>query len=382
MTVLSLAFLGWVAATVPAYWLAPRDARPWVLAGLTVVFVALLSPTSAGLLVAFTAITWLGLQRAAGSPTTLVVAGVVVLTGLLAFKVPAAGLLGPELAEVAVPLGLSYYALRFLHLLMEAYRGALPRLELAHVVSYALFLPTILAGPIHRFGVFRRDLRRQRWDPALFTRGLERIVLGAARIAVLGNFLVSHELVRRIAPLEDSHPALFAYLDCVRYGLNLYFQFAGYSDVAIGFALLLGFRVMENFDRPFLRPNIAEFWRGWHISLSSWCRDYVYLPVLSSARRGVPAVLASMVVLGLWHELSPRYLAWGAMHGSAIVVFRLFERLKPRLPSPRSAAGRTAARVLATLVTVNFVMLSFAFTKEPDLRSGVAVWLTIFTGGP
>src|SRR5690606_22484260 len=98
----------------------------------------------------------------------------------------------------------------------------------------------------------------------------------------------------------------------------LYFKFSGYSDIAIGVSRLLGFRVMENFHYPFIAQNIGDFWKRWHISLSSWCRDYAYMPVWSRLRNGALAALASMLILGLWHELSWRYLAWGLYHGAGI----------------------------------------------------------------
>ena len=169
-------------------------------------------------------------------------------------------------------------------------------------------------------------------------------------------------------------PGLIEYLECVAFGANIYFQFAGYSSVAIGFALLLGFRIIENFDHPFLRPNISAFWRCWHISLSSWCRDYVYMPVAASTRSVALGAVASMVVIGLWHEISLRYLAWGLYHAGGILVWQGFQRVKRRLPRTRAQWARLAATAAAVALTFNFVMLSFAITKEASLRDAAGAF--------
>jgi D-alanyl-lipoteichoic acid acyltransferase DltB (MBOAT superfamily) len=197
---------------------------------------------------------------------------------------------------------------------------------------------------------------------------------------ILANGLVSVWFAGWIAERFPDPTPVAEYLDCFRYGLNLYLQFAGFSDVAIGFGLLLGFRIAENFRSPFLAPNIAEFWRRWHITLSSWCRDYVYMPVAASTRRPVPAILAAMLVLGLWHELSPRFLAWGLYHGAGIAVFRVFDRARPALRVTRSQTGRLLVKGLAVFLTLNFVMLSFVITKERGLGAAFGVYKVMFLG--
>src|SRR5262245_56288725 len=140
-----------------------------------------------------------------------------------------------------------------------------------------------MVGPINRFQEFQRSFRRRRWDSAEFSAGCERLLYGYVKIVCLSTYLVSNKL----APLASRTalgPAAKAYLGCLIYGLNLYLLFSGYSDVAIGFARMLGLRVGENFHYPFLARNINEFWQRWHISLSTWCRDYVYLPCLALGR--------------------------------------------------------------------------------------------------
>jgi len=153
------------------------------------------------------------------------------------------------------------------------------------------------------------------------------------------------------------------YAAAVLFWIKLYVLFSGYSDIAIGFGALLGLRLRENFDWPFLARNIGEFWQRWHVSLASWCRDYVFTPTLSFTRSHGLAVVASMLVLGLWHELSLRYLLWGAYHGVGLVLFRMFADCAGSRIGLLPAAMRHAWRVLATLLTLHFVLFSFAVTS-------------------
>ncbi|MGH6961897.1 MAG: MBOAT family O-acyltransferase, partial [Dongiaceae bacterium] len=179
------------------------------------------------------------------------------------------------------------------------------------------------------------------------------------------------------------HGALAAYLTMLQQGLNGYLQFAGYSDVAIGCALLLGYRVMENFRWPLLQRNISEFWKAWHISLSSWCRDYVYMLVVSFTRRPALAVLATMLVIGLWHEASSRYIVWGAYNGLGIVAWQQVQTVKRWLPqgSFREAGWyRIGAHALAALVTFHFVMFGFVLVLQPTIADAIAFYRTMLPG--
>lgn len=369
MGVVSLHWLGWIAGTVALFWAAPASLRHLVLAAVSFVFLVWHAPVSAGVLAAL-AILCFWLPRLSPRPAPAAVALALAVVGLLvAYK---AGLLtagasfdenGP-VARLVMPLGLSYYAFRCVHYLIEHYKGALPPHRFDHVVGYLFFLPTLPAGPIHRFPDYRRDLEGHGWDGRAFSRGLERILYGYTQIVVLGNWFASTKLPALIAGLPPGHGALIEYLDAVRFALNVYAQFAGYSNVAIGFALLLGFRVMENFNWPFLCRNIAEFWRSWHISLSSWCRAYVYTPVVAVTRNVQLAALATMLAIALWHELSLRYVLWGLYHGLGLVAWQTFQRVKPALPALPGAAARRLADAGAVILTANFVILSFILVKE------------------
>ena len=367
MNIVSITALAWIAATVALFWSAPRSWQPYVTAASAALLLGVFSPVSLVVLSFFTALAFVPMRYAQQWAAGALAAGGAITALFIWFK-SGIGLGGP-----LVPMGFGFYTLRALHYALDSIKRTLPPHTFGQFLSYMFFLPTIVTGPINRFQDFHRDLSRRRFDAGLFSKGCERILYGYAKIVILAAYEVSHILAVRIKSMEGAHESLAAYLDCIRYGLNLYFQFSGYSDIAIGFAMLLGFRVAENFNYPFLARNISDFWRRWHITLSSWCRDYIYMFALSMGRRPWLAAVASMLVLGVWHELSMRYLAWGVYHGAGIAVWQGFQRMKANLPALSFAGGKPIAEGVSYLLTMNFVILGFAITKEPDLESGIKV---------
>lgn len=379
MSILSVPALCWIVVTVACAWALPRKWQVpavsvitiFVLAyystvSLTILFV---SSTSVFFLIRYTTIKRVVVMTAIGSLAAL----------FIWIKIETQLGSGTSGEEILVPLGFSYYTLRQIHYVLESYKGKLRPHGFLDYFCYLFFIPTIQVGPIHRFPDFLRDLKRRRWDSSLISNGLERILYGYAKIVVLGNYLVSKKLTLMILQLEPVYPGIAAYLDCVRYGLNLYFQFGGYSDIAVGFSMLLGFRIIENFHFPFLAQNINDFWQRWHISLSRWCRDYVYIPVISFSRQPAMAAVASMLVLGLWHELSLRYLLWALYHGIGIAVWQQFRRLRDSNPKEARPWALRLKIGFSAIFTLNFVILSFALTKEKTVSAAVDVYRNIFT---
>lgn len=372
------AALGWAAGVVAAGWLAPRRLQTTAMAAVGGLFLIVTDARSAAVLAALGVVGLVLARGAAGKGWRAVAAIVIVAGTIVAFKL-GVQLGGPGSAGL-VPLGLSYYGLRVVHLVFEASQGRVTRVASAEVCRYLLFLPTMVAGPINRFGDFVRDGRRRRWDRALFALGLERVLYGHVKIVVLANYLVGVKLGAWVEGMAagDWLPAL---LGCARYGANLYLQFAGYSDIAIGLALLVGFRVPENFRWPWLATDIHEFWERWHITLSHWCRDYVFRPVASATRLPWVGVVASMLVLGAWHELSWRYILWGLYHGLGLVAWRAWSTRREGRWVAESQWLRGAAAVLSWLATMVFVVLSFGLTSTTSLGQAWSTWVTILTLG-
>ena len=358
--------IGWCAFASAAAWLAPKTWLPYGLLAAGIGFLAMADIFSLALL-AFGACVVLVVTRGFKGRRLATITGVLLLaTGYLAFITTAPRGFSSGIASgVVLPLGMAFSTLRLIHVLIEHYKGSLRDHTAVEFLAYLLLPGALPVGPIHRLDDFIRDLRRHRRDPNLLSSGLERLLYGLVKVVFICNYL----LQQKIHPLlEATAPAtlLTDHLGLILSWCNLYMAFSGFSDIAIGTAAMAGFRLRENFDWPFLASDIAEFWRRWHISLALWCRDYVYTPVLAISRRPVMGVLAAMVVLGLWHELSLRYLLWGVYHGLGIAAHRAFVQ---------RAAGAAFRHhrwwnIVATLMTLHFVLFSFPVTKA------VASWLS------
>ncbi|NET36095.1 MAG: MBOAT family protein [Cyanothece sp. SIO1E1] len=366
MDILNL-ILAFLAVLVPICWLVPSKWQVWTIVVGTLAFLLWQSPISVAILV-FTTVSSYGIFQTGLNRAWATIMILLQSVGLFVlYKANWA----PDVLQDGnrlIPLGLSYYSFRQIHYAIEQYKEKVPMHSFGEYVCYMFFLPTILVGPINRFPTFMRHLRRRRWDEQMFTDGLERILYGYAKIVILGNFLVSRKIAEAIGDIDQQYIWLKTYLESINFLLNTYFQFAGFSDVAIGLALICGFRVMENFNYPLSAPNINEFWNRWHISLSSWCKDYVYIPVASITRQPIWGIIFTMLVIGLWHELSMKYIIWGLFHGVGIAIWHLYKnseiakRLTERLPY---------YEFWSKVLTFHFVVLSFVIVMEPDWMS---VW--------
>lgn len=378
MTYLSLEWLAWMSGTTLLFWICPAVARFRLLGAITVVFLAVKAPLSAALLVLLTLATAWHTRGARVSGVQTAFALLPPLTSLFLFKVLSAAAGDDVVRGTIIPLGLSFYSLRCIHFVLERYLGRIEAKSLVDLGEYLFFLPTLFIGPIHRYPSFDRDRRRHRWDPGLFSEGLERIVYGYVKIAFIGNFLIAQLYNDWAGSLADPESRAGLYMAMLGIGFGLYMQFSGASDIAIGFARLLGIRVMENFNWPFLSPSLPVFWQRWHISLTSLVRQYVYGSISAMTRNPALSSLATMVAIGLWHEISLRYVLWGIYHGLGIIVWQqLAHRLGPPVERP---VLRIAANTCGGLVTLHFVMLGFLLVRQPDLATLSQVFSRLVLG--
>ncbi len=283
--------------------------------------------------------------------------------------------------QLAVPVGISFTTFRSISYLVDCHRGDLEPVPLIETAIYLSFFPYVAAGPITRgkevLPQFRSLRRRTDID---VTRALYLIGIGLVKKVVIGDFLA-----RTIVDGVFSTPGQFSSLDVVvgmhAYAVQIYCDFSGYTDMAIGIALLLGFTLPINFDRPYTALSVRDFWRRWHITLSRWLRDYLYIP-LGGSRRSQPRVyfnvIATMLLAGLWHGAGWTFLLWGGMHGAVQAVEHgLATRRKKRgLPDPvPGTVGRVARRVL----TLEFVVLAWVFFRAESLSGAGAVIARTFT---
>jgi len=267
-----------------------------------------------------------------------------------------------------IPLGMSYYIFRNIHYTVESYNGRILDESLLFYLAYNFFLPVLIIGPINRYPEFVRDWQRRRVNNEYFSLGLQRMLYGVSKIMIIGNYLLSTKFPSIIANLDESHLWLKAYLETVTVVLNAYFQFAGYSDIAIGISLLLGFRVMENFNFPFLASNMQEFWSKYHMSLTAFCRDYIYTPIASYFRKPMLGVVVTMIIIALWHEITLPFLIWGSLQAFGIYLAFLFKN------SPTSLVSKNLGRVFV----FNYFCLSCVIIDYPDLGKALEVYKILF----
>ena len=276
-----------------------------------------------------------------------------------------------ELPEIALPVGISFFVFHAISLIVDAYRGRIPvRVTVLDALLYVAFFPQLIAGPILRAQAFLPQLSKSP-DPEAIdaARALELIATGLAKKVLIANFIAGR-LVDPVFESIGTHSGLEALLAIYGYAAQIYCDFSGYSDIAIGSALLLGYRMPDNFDAPYLAANPQEFWRRWHISLSSWLRDYLFIPLggsRGSTGRTAANLAITMLLGGLWHGAAWTFLLWGAFHAAGLITHRLWAESETTLARRiRATAGwERIARVL----TFHFVCIGWIFFRAPSMEA-------------
>ncbi|NUT49757.1 MAG: MBOAT family protein, partial [Saccharothrix sp.] len=278
-----------------------------------------------------------------------------------------AAVVGADLPVVhlALPIGISFYTFHHISYVVDVYRGERPALrEPVAFVTYIAMFPQLVAGPIVRFREIADQLpqpRLHRWDDV--AAGFPRFALGLCKKVIIADSLAPMVDACFATPADQMTTGI-AWLGAIGYTLQLYFDFSGYSDMAIGLGRMLGFRLPENFARPYSSVTITEFWRRWHMSLSRWFRDYVYIP-LGGNRGGVLQTYRNLsivfVLTGFWHGANWTFLAWGLFHGGLLVLERRF--------GLHSAPVTTRARIARRALTMLLVVIGWVFFRSADLGS-------------
>ena len=241
--------------------------------------------------------------------------------------------LSVPLLRLALPIGISFYTFQCLSYTIDVYRGnAQMQKNPIHFGAYVALFPQLIAGPIVRYVDVARELkeREHTWDNVAL--GMRRFLIGLAKkIIIADNLALLQELFRA----SDQPSVLFYWMYAVAFMLNIYFDFSGYSDMAIGLGRIFGFRFVENFDYPYLSKSITEFWRRWHMSLGSWFRDYVYIPLGGNRvkkLRWVFNILVVWMLTGFWHGAAWNFILWGLMFAVLLLIEKWVPAIK-KLPS-------------------------------------------------
>lgn len=279
--------------------------------------------------------------------------------------------------QLFIPIGISFYVFEVIHYLIESYKGKLPKHDLKDFLAFCLFFPTMISGPIKRFTDFKPQIDKISF-PKLndLTKSTKRIIMGMAEKILLANFLIKY--ADNILFNSNSFLPWQMLLATLAFSAAIYLDFSGYSNVAIGIAKLFGYLVPENFNSPYSKKNISLFWDNWHISLTRWIKDYLFIP-LGGSRKGFVRYLINVLIvfgaIGLWHGASWNFVFWGIYHGIGICCYQLIKRVS----SSRLKEQQSILSVIAsTFITFNFVSLGWVLFRL-NLSQSLVFWHKIFT---
>ena len=320
-----------------AFYLMPKAGRNGVLLLFSLLFYAWGEPRYLVVMLAATVLGYgfgLAMERFPKAKKGLLIASVASsLSFLLCFKYAdfflenLGALTGRPIAllKLSLPVGISFYTFQILSYTIDVYRGqAAAQKNLIDLACYVTFFPQLIAGPIVRYTDIARQLRCRDYSLAQFREGTRRFLIGLGKKVLLANLL--GEICAAWRQTTDAS-VLFAWLYAVSFTLHIYFDFSGYSDMAIGLGRLFGFRFPENFQYPYISRSITEFWRRWHISLGTWFRDYVYIP-LGGNRKGKPRQFLNIFIVwmltGFWHGAAWNFLFWGLWFAVLLIIEKTF----------------------------------------------------------
>jgi alginate O-acetyltransferase complex protein AlgI len=374
----SLQYLLFFALVFVIYWLLPWNrARVWLLLAASFYFYASWNHWLACIVCATTLLDYLialGMDAAASAVLrrVLLVVSLVMNLGLLCYfkyvnffleslqsTLAAAGVSAQfRMLDVILPIGISFYTFEAINYTIDVYRRRIrAERSLGHFMLFILFFPHLIAGPIVRAADFLPQVRRRkRWDWQRIHLGVQFILIGLFK-----KLAIADQMAQFVDPVfadPGAYKTSAVWMAVLAYAAQIYCDFSGYTDMALGCAHLLGFHLTKNFNMPYVAANVSEFWRRWHMSLSSWLRDYLFIPLGGS--RGAEwqtcrNLLLTMALGGLWHGASWHFVVWGVYHGVLLGVHRAFRSWageRSNLEAALVSAAGTAARVVLTFVAV------------------------------
>jgi alginate O-acetyltransferase complex protein AlgI len=280
------------------------------------------------------------------------------------------------LLQIVLPIGISFFTFQAISYVVDVYRGETKAASLVEVAILQAFFPHLVAGPIVRANELLPQLRVPR-DP-------REVLAGPALFLIVGGLIkktvVADELARNVVDPVFNDPSAYSGLETLfaiyGFAAQIYCDFSGYTDMAIGLALLLGYQLPQNFNKPYLALSLQDFWRRWHITLSRWLRDYLYIPLggnRDGPRKTYRNLMLTMLLGGLWHGAAWTFLIWGGIHGSALSAERwVRERYH----------GFHLPAWVAWLITFHVVCLAWVFFRSPDLTTAFDMLGQLFAGGP
>lgn len=286
------------------------------------------------------------------------------LNGILGLAIPS--------PNIRLPIGISFFTFQAMSYVIDVYRGtSKTQKNLGNVMLYISFFPQLIAGPIVKYHDIDLQIQQRTESPRMTAEGLKRFTVGLAKKIIIANAM--GEVADKVFALSSPQVNIaVAWLGAIAYALQIYFDFSGYSDMALGLAKLFGFELLENFDYPYAAPSIKIFWRKWHISLSTWFKEYLYIP-LGGNRKGELRTAVNLIIVffctGLWHGAEWTFVVWGMIHGVFLMLERLGAIKTERFP-----------RWLAHTYTVLIAVTAFTIFRAQTLPQGFDFIAKMFTG--
>lgn len=272
--------------------------------------------------------------------------------------------------ELALPIGISFFTFQAMSYVIDVYRGEVnAQKNLLDMMLYISFFPQLIAGPIVKYHDIQAQIRNRNADAKEIAEGLRRFIIGLSKKVLISNTMaLTADTLFSAAPAEIN--ALSAWVAAIAYMMQIYFDFSGYSDMAIGLGHMFGFHFLENFRYPYIAKGIQAFWRRWHISLSTWFREYLYIPLGGNRKGKIRTCCNKMIVFfstGLWHGANWTFVLWGMWHG----VFLLLEDILPikKMPKP-----------ILHLYTLLIVCVGFVMFRADTFSQGMFMIQQMFTG--
>lgn len=287
--------------------------------------------------------------------------------------------------QIALPIGISFYVFQIISYLIDVYRKEVPaQKSLSTLATYVSLFPQLIAGPIVRYKTIEEDLHNRKINFDNIFIGVRRFVIGLAKKVLIADQM-AYIADQVFGASVSSIPWLFAWVGIIAYTLQIFFDFSAYSDMAIGLGRIFNFRFLENFNYPYCAKSIKDFWRRWHISLSSWFRDYLYIPLGGNRKGKWRTYLNLYIVFGLcgwWHGATWGFIVWGLYHGTWLVLERgKWGKILDKI-SQWNISNLKIGSILSNLYTWLIVMIGWVFFRADTLSYATDYLKIMFTGNP
>ncbi|MDO4463136.1 MAG: MBOAT family O-acyltransferase [Bacillota bacterium] len=283
--------------------------------------------------------------------------------------------------EIVLPIGISFFTFQGLSYVIDVYRRKVPvQKKLLNVGLYIALFPQLIAGPIVRYSDINEQIEFRTHSTSTFVEGIRRFTIGLAKKAILANSLAVNADSIFHTPYYNNTPEV-AWIGAVSYSLQIYFDFSGYSDMAIGLGKMFGFHILDNFNYPYISKSISEFWRRWHISLGSWLRDYVYIPLGGNRKGKAYTIINTLIVFGisgLWHGANWTFIVWGIYYGFLIVLPIIFGKTIQNFHQKFAFSNTRLFNFVKIVCTDFLVLIGWVLFKSDSLSAAIGYLKSMF----